>query len=278
MAPAEASPLPAPALRVVTFNVRYDDARRGSSARERHRRTVSATLQSLDADILCLQEVITLQGRTVLGRNRLRESLERDLQGWSGWLPEGASALAEASPIFIRSRRFGILDGGIFWFSDTPDVPDSRSWGNALPRFCSWLLLEDRPGGARLCVANVHLDHRSGASRLKAAELLLRRLPQLAAGVPMLVAGDFNAGRRSRVQHALSGRFRRVTGDSTPSLRFPLPRQIDQIFISPQIRLRESRVAGIEGRGGLCGTTDHRPVVADLQLPRSEECGETGEE
>ena len=94
-----------------------------------------------------------------------------------------------------RAPVLDVLDQGTFWFSDTPEVPGSTSWGNDIPRICTWAHLRDRTSGRAFYVYNVHWDHRSQPSRERGAELLIQRIAQRTSSEdPVLVTGDFNAG------------------------------------------------------------------------------------
>ena len=78
--------------------------------------------------------------------------------------------------MLVRRDRFAVLESGTFWFSDTPEVVGSKSWGNDIPRICTWAKLRDVKGGAAFWFFNVHLDHRSQPSRERSAALLLERI------------------------------------------------------------------------------------------------------
>ena len=258
------------ATRAASFNVRYDDAMGSAEERRGHAREVAEALRRLDADILCLQEVISLRGRAVAEENFLRRFLEAELQEWFGVFPDDGSRLSEAGPIFLRRRRYRVVEDGIFWFSDTPEVPDSVGWGNELPRFCTWVLAEEASSGKRLLAANVHLDHRSGRSRLRAARMLRSRLSRISGEAPILLAGDFNAGRGSRVQGELGKSYVRALRSREATLTVPLPRQIDQIFVSPGVRVLQSFILKSEERQRRGRHADHRPCAADLVIPQRE--------
>jgi endonuclease/exonuclease/phosphatase family metal-dependent hydrolase len=90
-----------------------------------------------------------------------------------------------------------VLDSGTFWFSDTPEQPGSKTWGNDITRICTWARFRDATGGT-LYVFNVHLDHESQPSRERSVQLLATRIRGRAApGDPVLVTGDFNADEQN---------------------------------------------------------------------------------
>ena len=62
-----------------------------------------------------------------------------------------------------------------FWFSDTPSVPGSKSWGNNVTRISTWARFVDRDGSG-FYHFNLHLDHESQPSRERSTVLLKQRI------------------------------------------------------------------------------------------------------
>lgn len=102
----------------------------------------------------------------------------------------GRYGTGETCGIFYDSRRLAQLAAGHLWFSDTPNVPGSTGWGNDFPRMMTWVRFRDRLTDRTFLHVNAHLDHRSGASRRKSAELIRRTVAEWA--LPTIVTGDFN--------------------------------------------------------------------------------------
>ena len=75
----------------------------------------------------------------------------------------------------FKKGRFRVADAGTFWFSDTPEVPASKSWGNNITRICTWARLIDRDGRG-FYHFNLHLDHESQPSRDRSTALLRQRI------------------------------------------------------------------------------------------------------
>ena len=46
--------------------------------------------------------------------------------------------------LYYKQERFGKLDAGHFWLSETPDTVGSKSWDTSLPRMVTWVKLADR--------------------------------------------------------------------------------------------------------------------------------------
>ncbi|WP_241490798.1 endonuclease/exonuclease/phosphatase family protein [Sphingomonas sanguinis] len=173
-------------LKVMTFNVRY--ASDEGAQRWAVRRPVLVELIRRAApDVIGTQELLQRQGDDIVAA----------LPGyrWFGRDRRGGHA-DEHMGIFYRTDRLTLIDQGDFWLSDTPEVVGSQSWGTDLPRLASWAVFETKGAEPhRFLFVDTHLPHRDqdGEARDKAARLILSRLPDLAKGLPLVLAGDMNA-------------------------------------------------------------------------------------
>jgi endonuclease/exonuclease/phosphatase family metal-dependent hydrolase len=197
----------ADALKVMSFNIRYGTARDGDNAWELRRGAVVEVIEAFGAEVLGLQEALNFQ------LEELGAALPRYERIGVG-RDDGIEA-GEYAAILVDRSRLEVLAQGTFWFSDTPAVPGSTSWGNDIPRICTWARLRDRASGRAFQVYNVHWDHISQPSRERSAELLMRTIArQVLSGEdpsasdqpePVIVTGDFNAGEANPA-------FRRLLG------------------------------------------------------------------
>ena len=177
----------ADSLKVMSFNIRYGTARDGDNAWQLRRGAVVEVIDAFGADVLGVQEALRFQ------LDELVAALPRYQRIGVG-RTDGVEA-GEYAAILIDRSRLEVLEHDTFWFSDTPDVPGSTSWGNDITRICTWARLRDRTSGRSFYVYNVHWDHRSQPSRERSTELLTATIAQrTAGGDPVLVTGDFNAG------------------------------------------------------------------------------------
>jgi endonuclease/exonuclease/phosphatase family metal-dependent hydrolase len=106
---------------------------------------------------------------------------------------DGVNA-GEFSAILYRASRFDAQSSGTFWFSDTPDVPGSSSFGNASIRICTWGRFVEHGTGRAFYQFNVHLDNVSQPANEKSVQLLMTRVVQRQFPTdPFIVTGDFNS-------------------------------------------------------------------------------------
>jgi endonuclease/exonuclease/phosphatase family metal-dependent hydrolase len=170
-------------IRVLTFNIRLNRVLDGANAWP-HRQEAVAKLIKDRADVAGLQEVKPEQ------RSWLIEQLPEFAFIGVGRAPNDTD---ESVPVVYRKDRFEAVASGTFWLSEAPDVAGSTSWGNQLPRVCTWAKLRDRQGGSLFWFYNVHLDHQSGAAREKGLALVADRIRGAGGEAPSLLVGDFNA-------------------------------------------------------------------------------------
>lgn len=189
-------------LAVMSFNIRYGTANDGPDRWESRRALLIDAIASHDPDIAGLQEALRFQ----------IDEIRAALPGYAevGVGRDDGLTKGEYSVILYRADRFDVAESGTFWFSDTPDIPGSKHWGNGITRICSWARLLDRRSGKAprgMYVFNLHLDHQSEPSRRRAAEMLARRVVDRDhPDDPVIVTGDFNCGEESRAIRFLTGR------------------------------------------------------------------------
>jgi endonuclease/exonuclease/phosphatase family metal-dependent hydrolase len=254
---------------VMTFNIRYGTARDGDNHWTLRRSLLFDVLREQDPDLVGLQEALDGQ---------IREIVEA-VPGYAvvGVGRDDGRTAGEYAAILVRRDRFHVAEAGTFWFSDSPAVPGSTSWGNRITRICSWVRLVDRDGTA-FWMFNVHLDHESQPSRERSAELLLRRIEARAhPDEPVIVTGDFNAGEDNPAIQAMLGAkafvdtFRVVhpeekqvgtfTGFTLDQFGGP---KIDYVLVQPGTEVLSAAIVRTARDGRY--PSDHFPVVARIQL------------
>jgi len=97
------------------------------------------------------------------------------------------------NPIFYNPERFEILDKGVFWYSDDPDIPN-LGYSDTHFRNCVWGKFKEKGIDNRvLFVFNTHFSLRDEI-RLKQAEMLLEKVIEIAGEQGyVIITGDFNA-------------------------------------------------------------------------------------
>jgi endonuclease/exonuclease/phosphatase family metal-dependent hydrolase len=252
----------------MTFNIRYGSADDGENSWSNRHELVIDSIKRANVDLLGLQEAL---------REQLDELDHALTQYCRVGVGREAAGGGEYSAIYFRRSRFDLQDAGTFWLSATPQQPGSATWGNSLPRVCTWVRLLDRASGERIVHLNTHWDHQSQAARLESAKLMAERIDQLASSdVPVVVTGDFNAApenpatRHLAESASLRDSFTIANPDEKKLDTFNgfgnarMSAKIDYVFVSDHWKVR--RAAIDRTRPGERYVSDHYPVTAEIVL------------
>jgi endonuclease/exonuclease/phosphatase family metal-dependent hydrolase len=261
-------------LRVMTYNVRYDNPEDGDHGWDHRRSAVADTIRFRDPDLLGLQEPLTHQ------LTYLREQLP-DFEFVGAARMDGGDE-GEFSPIGYRPDRFECLDSSTFWLSPTPDEAGSTGWDARYPRIVTWARLRDRASDTVFVHANTHFSHDGPEARRESAQLVRERIDAITDAEPLLLTGDFNAiagepgyeplvdpdrGRRTltnaidRSTHGHHGPLTSVTDFE----RLVPNRKIDHVFVTDGVDVRQHGVC-TDLRTAEAYPSDHFPVLAQLSV------------
>ncbi|WP_420140062.1 endonuclease/exonuclease/phosphatase family protein [Sphingomonas sp.] len=256
-------------LRVMTFNVRYPNPDDGPNIWAKRRDLFVRTIRLADPDVIGTQELFQSQGTDVVRALPRYRWFGRDRFGGHG---------SEHMGIFYRTDRLRLVRQGDFWLSETPAESGSMGWGAALPRMVNWGIFQTRgPGSYRFLLMDTHFANRDAEdeqARRRSADLIARRLPALAQGLPIVLTGDFNAIPDSEAHRRLAmiltdvwqnapdkqgpaGTFHDFSG--TPGS------MIDYIMVRG---FRPIRAAVLTTHDGARYPSDHFPIVATLRHTR----------
>lgn len=267
------------AVRVMSFNIRgdfdygatTDDPHGWLNTQGEHRRDrVIRAIKQEQPDLLGVQEALANQV------DALAKALPE--HQWYGVGRDDGQRAGESCALFYRTDRFERLDEGTFWLSQQPTEPGSMYPGAACTRIASWLVLRDTQAERSLMVLNTHWDHVSVPAKEFAAELIQRRLPELAGEHAVVVMGDMNSTEETPAIKTLLGgdglrlqdSYRAVApqrqADEATFHGFKSRRtgsRIDFILHGPQ--LKTSHAAIVRNAEGELPTSDHYPVTARLE-------------
>lgn len=269
---ASLAQVPAPErapLTVMTFNIRYGTANDGENRWALRKDQLFELVKDQNADLIGLQEALDFQIDEIVAAN--------SMYGVIGVGRDDGARKGEYAAILFRRDRFQVSDAGTFWFSDTPNVIASKSWGNRITRICTWARLVDRDGRA-LWHFNVHLDHESQPSRERSAQLLRKRIDERPfPSEPVVVTGDFNAGEKNPAVASMTAggtlvdTFRVVHADEQTVGTFTgfdvtktTGEKIDYVFAPAGTHVMRAEIIRT-ARGGRA-PSDHFPVVAQIQF------------
>lgn len=231
-------------IRLVSYNVKHGLGMDGELDLER----IARVLESLDPDIVLLQEIDVVCGR-------------------SGGVDQ-ARALGERLGMASRFAPFMDFDGGQYGLATLTRLEIIASQVVTLPSGTreprAALIVTVQVGEATARVANAHLDWlKDDTERLAQARALLAELT--APGAPVVLAGDLNDVPESATLAVF-------TSGESPLLRlgpeagtFPSDgpeRTIDHVLVGPSGTWEISEVRVVDEKVA----SDHCPIVVDLRL------------
>jgi len=274
----KAARIQSPPVRVMSFNIRYNNAEDKENAWPNRKRMAASMFRFHHVDIAGIQEA--LKGQI--------DDLELLLPGfaWCGVGRSDGKAEGEFSAILYRKERFKLLESSTFWLSETPEVAGSKGWDASLPRIVTWARFRDTQSKQTFFVFNTHFDHRGSRARAESARLLLARIEKIAGRQAVVVTGDFNGNESSEPYRILTtaetqkgagaenglrdARHLSLMEHHGPTSTFngfgPLvpEAKIDYIFVRGGINVLQHGVLADQWNGRW--PSDHLPVLAELDI------------
>ena len=296
-APSASSDAAANVIHVGSYNIRYVAGDRGTENDwDKRRDDLVSQIRGFNLDAFGLQEVDPEQ----------MQYLQEKMSGY-GFVGEHRNPdrkSGEASPVAYRKDRFDLEKHSTFWLSETPEVPGSvsKSWRAACRRVCTYAVLKDRATGTRLCFVNTHLDGARALATENGMRLILERMKDFAADVPVVFTGDHNCVETSkaakmatevlkdalyaserppeglwRTGGGFSGKEREISiaealkrteaERNSKDWRKNFGGRIDYIYVSPCIRVLSYKTDASVRPGLNLYPSDHLPLVATILLP-----------
>lgn len=263
-------------LRVMTFNIRYNEPRDGENAWEFRKQKVADVIRFHKADLVGVQEAL-------IGQLKDLETLLPNF-GWCGAGRDDGKESGEFSAILYRKDRFKLLESKTFWLSQTPEAVGSKSWDAALPRIVTLAKFQDKLTKKTFYQFNTHFDHIGEKARQESAKLILSNISKIAGNkIPYVLTGDFNVVEDSEPYKILTGksiekfplilkdaryesRNSHFGGNSTFSGFKELEpnRKIDYIFVKDGTKVFEHGILSDLWNGKWA--SDHLPVLAEISF------------
>ncbi len=132
----------------------------------------------------------------------LQETQEKHMPIYSELIPgykyvyfDNDGTTYNSQPIFYRADKFELLESGIQWMSDTPDVR-SKYEESAYTRSFTYALLKDVATAETLLMVNTHVDYRDDGNK-KQIKKLLEIVDAKYPNIPKFFIADWNMYRTS---------------------------------------------------------------------------------
>lgn len=256
-------------INVVTFNIRFNTENDGINAWPNRIEMATGLLKFHEADLFGLQEA--LHGQIL--------DVQKNMPGfeWFGVGRDDGEKGGEFSPVFYNKSKFILIESGTFWLSETPEKP-SKGWDAALNRVVTWGKFKSKVTGKMFYYYNTHFDHRGDEARKKSAELITKKIREMAgnSGYPVILTGDFNLtpeteGIANIRKYLRDSREITVAPPYGPVGTFnsfdwnaPMKDRIDYVFVNEMVDVL--KYAALTDSKEMRWPSDHLPVFAKIQL------------
>jgi endonuclease/exonuclease/phosphatase family metal-dependent hydrolase len=258
-------------IRVMSYNVRYDNPGDGENRWSNRKDRLTKLIAYHAPDIFGTQEVLL---------NQLQD-IEKALPqyAWYGAGRDDGKQAGEFSAVFYNKERFTVLDKGTFWLSPEPDKP-TKGWDAAIIRVCSWVKLRDKNTRQDFFVFNTHFDHIGVQAREQSAALIVKKIKELSGNLPVILTGDFNTPDTAAPYKTIissnmlkDARDLSKTGHYGPDGSFStfevankLGDRIDYIFVNNQFEVLRHAILTDSQEGRY--PSDHLPVLTEIRLKK----------
>ena len=185
-------------IKVMTFNIRCQSGEKEDDINYWGSRKylVAEIIERYNPGIIGMQEA----------EKRQIDDLENLLEGY-GWFGVGrddGKDAGEFSPIFYDSTKYEVKWDSTFWLSPTPQMP-SKGWDAMLNRIVTFALLKNKEDGKEFYFFNTHFDHIGDTARIESAKLIIKKIKEIPADLPVILSGDFNITSDSEPYKVLTG-------------------------------------------------------------------------
>ena len=170
-------------LKVMSFNIRNGRADDGDNSWDFRKMAVAECINSVEADVIGLQEVHDFQLKDILD----------SCPEYSGiGIGRDDGHKGEQTSILWNGRTVELLNWGAFWLSETPAVP-SIGWDAKYLRTATWALFRSKENGRIFLHLNTHLDNKGKNAQKEGLRLICRELDRINdRNCPVVITGDFN--------------------------------------------------------------------------------------
>lgn len=186
-------------FRAATYNIRYDAAADKETGNDWNTRkeALAGLILKHDFDIVGTQEGMTKQ---VIELKKLLPGFD-----YIGH-PYGGKNDHHNAVIFFKTDLFELMDAGVFWLSETPDIP-SIGWDANDRRICQWARFKEKKSGKVFYYFNAHFFWRLEIAKRESGPLIVRKIAEIAGDNPIICVGDFNSTAETSQIKALKSKF-----------------------------------------------------------------------
>ena len=186
-------------LKVITYNIRYDNPNDGENKWDLRKDFLSKQIQFYAPDVFGIQE----------GKLHQLQYLDSTLVDYEyiGIGRDNSPYQGEFSAVFYNHKKLQLIKEATFWLSETPEKV-SKGWDAMFERICTYGLFEDIKTKEKFYLFNTHFDHVGVVARTYSAKLIIEKITTInKEKLPFIVTGDFNSEKDSEAYQYLSNQL-----------------------------------------------------------------------
>lgn len=179
--------------------------------------------------------------------------------------------------IYYKKDYFDVLDTGMFWLSETPDVP-SEGWDSDEKRICHWAKFKHKESAKEFYYFNTHFYWRLVTARKNSGPLVAQKIKEIAGNFPVVFVGDLNSqpvtSQIESLKVSLNDAFDvtqtprkgpEKTGFPGGVFQGEPSSRIDYIFVSKDIKVLDYTVYS-DKHGENRYPSDHLPISSNIVI------------
>ena len=110
-----------------------------------------------------------------------------------GYPYAGASSQNHTASIVYKKAEFEVLDHGVFWYSETPDI-QSIGWDATDTRICSWAKMKHKTSGQEFYFFNSHFYWQYVTAKRNSGAVMVQKIQEIVTdNLPVISVGDLNS-------------------------------------------------------------------------------------
>ncbi len=256
-------------FRVASYNIRYaaEADEKSGNGWELRKAPLARVMLTHQFDLVGTQE----------GNDRQLADLKKLMAGFDyvGHPYGGSTGNLHNCATFYRTALFDVLESGVFWFSETPDIP-GIGWDATDRRICHWTKFRVKGTGREFYFFNAHFYWRLEVAKAESGPLLVRKIKEIAGDYPVICTGDLNSTVETSqivsIKELLSDAYdhSKKPREGAEGTAFPggvfqgIPqKRIDYIFLTRHFEVEDYKVLSDVYQDNRY-PSDHLPVTALL--------------
>lgn len=259
-------------FKVASYNIRYAAAADETTGNgwDKRKWPVANLIISHDFDIVGTQE----------GNDAQLADLKTYLPEYDfvGHPYGGSNHKLHNCAIFYKKAKFSVLDQGVFWYSETPNVA-SIGWDATDRRICYWAKFKELSSNNEFYFFTSHFYWQYTSARKESGPLLVSKMREIAGTKPVISTGDLNSSPTTSQIYAILTLLKdayQITetppvgpvGTSFPGGVFqgePGGR-IDYVFVSDHFKVHNYSVLTDSYDNNTRYPSDHLPVTSQVSM------------